>query len=75
MASRELGQSVEVMARAALLAPGEIALADGAGKTGVALRVAGEDDQVGPGRVRESRYAATPGRPGCRPSLGRGRQG
>ena len=47
----ELGQPVEVVAGAPLLATGEMALADGAGKARVALRVAGEDDQVGPGRV------------------------
>ncbi len=52
VASRELGQPVDVVARAVLLATSEIALADGAGETGIALRVAGEDDQVGPGRVR-----------------------
>jgi hypothetical protein len=49
--SRQLGQSVDVVAGAALLATGEMALSDGAGETGIALRVAGENDQVGSGRV------------------------
>ena len=52
VASRQLGQSVDVVARATFLATGEVALADGAGQTGVALWVAGENDQVGPGWVR-----------------------
>ena len=52
MATRELGQPVEVVARSALLATGEVALTDGAGEAGVALRITGEGDQVGPGRIR-----------------------
>ena len=75
VASRELGQSVDVVARATLLATGEITLADGAGETGVALRVAGENDQVGPGRVGGPGTRRPPGRPGYRPDPGRGRQG
>ena len=52
VASCELGQPVEVVARTTLLATGEMALADGTGEAGVALRISGEDDQVGPGRIR-----------------------
>jgi len=52
--SRELGQPVDVVAGTALLATGEMAFADGAGKSGVALRAAGENDQVGPGRVGDT---------------------
>ncbi len=52
VASREIGQSVDVVARAALLTTGKMALTDGASKARIALRVAGEDDQVEPGRVR-----------------------
>ena len=51
VAAGELGQPVEVVPRATLLAAGEMALADGAGKARVALGIAGEDDQVGTGRV------------------------
>ena len=51
VASSELRQSVEVVARTAFLATGEMGLTDGTGEARVALRIAGEDDQVGPGRV------------------------
>ena len=61
VAPSQLGQPVEVVARPAFLTTGEIALADGTGKTGVALRVAGENDQVGPGRVRSAGTRAAAG--------------
>ena len=47
----ELGQAVEVVTRTTFLAAGEMALADGAGETGVALGIVGKDDEVGTGRV------------------------
>ena len=60
VASCELGQPVEVVARTTLLATGEVALADGAGEAGVALRIAGEGDQVGPGRIGDPGAAPRP---------------
>jgi hypothetical protein len=57
----ELGQPVDIVARAPLLATGEMALGDGAGKTRVAGRIPGDDYQVGAGRI---------GRPGARGGRG-----
>ena len=61
VAPRELGQPVDVVTRAPLLATGEMALGDGAGKTRVAGRIPGDDYQVGAGRI---------GRPGARGGRG-----
>jgi hypothetical protein len=62
VASCELGQSVEVVSRAPLLAAGKMALSEGPGEAGVTGGVASDDDQVGPGRIWG---------PGARGGLGR----
>jgi len=74
VASRQLGQSVDVVARATFLATGEVALADGAGQTGVALWVAARTIRWDPGGSGVP-VRARLGGPGCRSIPGCDRQG